>query len=201
MCPGVGPEGWLKGLPTPLMVLCAGGMRCTLLLLPTPCFCSRLFRSGRWGFGLILSPRICPDCTCMHLFLVPYSFFVFCCSRRPLFRCKLCSKGFQPVSLRCSGPTPLCGFHSLLSFSPRGRACTSLFLEMSPPPSSFRSPFQRPLRSPRRGPPAHLPVMRGGASFLIPAVLPGGWRASGQGAGLGQRTQTPFPPAHDCHLP
>ena len=68
---------------------------------------------------LYLLSRICPKCACMQLFLVPH------CSRRYLSRCKHCSKGSlvpgprsQPVSLRCSGPTPLCGFHSLISFSP-----------------------------------------------------------------------------------
>ena len=35
--------------------------------------------------------RICPNCSCTQLFLVPYSFFVFCCSRRCLSRCKHCS--------------------------------------------------------------------------------------------------------------
>ena len=31
---------------------------------------------------------ICPTCACMQLFLAPYFFLVFCCSRRHLFRCK-----------------------------------------------------------------------------------------------------------------
>ena len=35
------------------------------------------------------------------LFLVPYSFFIFCCSRRHLSRCRHCSKGSQdPTCLR-----------------------------------------------------------------------------------------------------
>ena len=38
---------------------------------------------------------ICPNCACTQLFLVPHSFFVLCCSRRNLSRCKHCSKGFQ----------------------------------------------------------------------------------------------------------
>jgi len=56
------------------------------------------FRSGCWllgGFLLllllsfcILWSRICPSCICMQLFLVPYSFFVLCCSRRGLSKCK-----------------------------------------------------------------------------------------------------------------
>ena len=39
--------------------------------------------------------RICPNCACSQLFLVPYSFFVFRCSKRCLFWCKHCSKGSQ----------------------------------------------------------------------------------------------------------
>ena len=58
------------------------------------CFCSRLLKSGIGGFDLFWS-RICPNYTCMGLFLVPYSFFVFCCWRRGVSRCKHCSKGFQ----------------------------------------------------------------------------------------------------------
>ena len=34
MRPALGPEGGSGGLPTPLVVLCAGGLRSTLLLLP-----------------------------------------------------------------------------------------------------------------------------------------------------------------------
>ena len=34
--------------------------------------------------------RICPNCTWIKLFLVPYSFFVFCCSRGGVSRCKHC---------------------------------------------------------------------------------------------------------------
>ena len=58
---------------------------------------------GGWGGGLALFPafapssskvavrflvslyllsRIGPQCTCIQLFLAPYSFFVFCCSRK-----------------------------------------------------------------------------------------------------------------------
>ena len=47
-----------------------------------------------WYFCILLS-IICPNCICMQLFLVSYSFFVFCCSRRHLSRCKHCSKGSQ----------------------------------------------------------------------------------------------------------
>ena len=41
-----------------------------------------------WSFCNLLI--ICPNCACVQLFLVSYSFFVFCLSR-----CKHCSKGSQ----------------------------------------------------------------------------------------------------------
>ena len=56
-------------------------------------------------FGLFVSvgPRICPNCAGTQLFLVPYSFFVFCRSRRGVSRCNDCSTAAksprsQPVS-------------------------------------------------------------------------------------------------------
>ena len=86
-----------------------------LRALSVPCFCSRppAFAPGSsevavglfWSFCILLS-IICPSCTCTKLFLVPYSFFVFCCLRRRLSRCKHCSKvsrvpgpRSQPVSI------------------------------------------------------------------------------------------------------
>ena len=52
-----------------------------------------------WWLGFqslcILLSRICPNCTFTQLFLVPYRFFVFCCWRRHLSRCKPCSRGSQ----------------------------------------------------------------------------------------------------------
>ena len=66
------------------------------------CFCSLLLRSGGPGFWslCILLSMICFSCTCTQLFLVPYSFFVFCCWRR-CFSSKPFSKGsqVQPVSV------------------------------------------------------------------------------------------------------
>ena len=55
-----------------------------------PCFHSQHLGSGSWfvAFLCILLFIICPNCACVYLFLVPYSFFVFCHSRRHLFRCK-----------------------------------------------------------------------------------------------------------------
>lgn len=41
------------------------------------CFCSWHLRRGRWFWHLcILLFMICPNCLCMQLILVPYSFFV-----------------------------------------------------------------------------------------------------------------------------
>ena len=59
---------------------------------------------GFFGLFVTFGSRICPNCTCTQLFLVPYSFFVFCCSRRGVSKCKNCStaaKGprYQAVSL------------------------------------------------------------------------------------------------------
>ena len=89
---GSGWRGGLGGLPTPLWSCvqgaCAG-----------PCFCSWLLISGSWVFLVFLS-IICPNCACTQLFLVPYSFFVSCCLRRGVSRCKPCSRGSQvPVFL------------------------------------------------------------------------------------------------------
>ena len=90
-------RGYLGGLPTPWVVLRAGGIHSTLLLF---------LALQKWWLGFvffILLSRICPICACMQLFLVPYNFFVFCCSRRRLSRRKHSStaaKGLrsQPVS-------------------------------------------------------------------------------------------------------
>ena len=65
------PKGGLGGLPTPLVVLFAGILPRTLLLLPA----SQKWQLGFWSFCILLS-IICPNCTGMQLFLVPYSFFV-----------------------------------------------------------------------------------------------------------------------------
>ena len=61
----------------------------------------------KWQLGFLmpfyLLSRICPNCACTQLFLVPFSFFAFCCSRRDVSRYKHCgiaTKGprSQPVS-------------------------------------------------------------------------------------------------------
>ena len=76
-------RGDLGVLPTPLVVLISEGMNNTLLLLPTPGFLLQVLRKWQLVFlvCLYLLPRICPNYTCMQLFLVPYSFFAFCCWR------------------------------------------------------------------------------------------------------------------------
>ena len=55
---------------------------------------------------------ICPNiAACVQLFLVPYSFFVFCCSRRRLSRCKHC-RVLEPRSqlVSVSFPRSLCPY-------------------------------------------------------------------------------------------
>ena len=65
MCPGLQLEMWLRcfAYHPPPVVLTAGSMCSPLLLFPTPCFCSQVFRSGSrafWPFCIFLS-IICPN--------------------------------------------------------------------------------------------------------------------------------------------
>ena len=60
-------------------------MSSTLLLLPT-------LRKWQLGFSYLVVHDL-PQLACMQLFLVPYSFFVFCCWRRRASRYKQCCKG------------------------------------------------------------------------------------------------------------
>ena len=91
-----GQRGGLGDLPISHAVC-----KVPMLLLLTPSLCSRLLKSGQWWllllFGLFVSlgSRICPNCACIQLFLVPCSFFVFCCLRRGMSRSKHCTKGSQ----------------------------------------------------------------------------------------------------------
>lgn len=86
----------LVGLPAPLVVFCAGIMHSTLLLL----LAGSHLKGGSWvlAFSYLIVYNL-PQLL-MHIFLAPQSFFVFCCSRRRLSRCKYCSKGSQ-----VSGPS------------------------------------------------------------------------------------------------
>ena len=95
MCPGVGLEEWLRWF-TELL----GGVECRGHALN---FCSWLFRNGFFCVCvfLYLLSRMCPNCTCMQLCLVPDSFFVFCCWRKCVSKCKHGSKASQvPASLK-----------------------------------------------------------------------------------------------------
>ena len=87
---GCGPEGCLGGLPTPFGgVAFRGHGQYTLFLLLASSEVAMGF------FGLFVS-RVhnLPSCTRTQLlFLVPYNFFVFCCSRRHLSGTSTASKG------------------------------------------------------------------------------------------------------------
>ena len=95
MCPGVGPEGWLRWFLYPFGVQEACTVLCffsqPLVFAPSSSEVAvRLFGS----FCILLS-TVCPNCECSQLFLVSYSFFVFCCLGRLLSKCKDCSKWSQ----------------------------------------------------------------------------------------------------------
>ena len=49
----LGQMGGLGSVPTFFVVLCAGVMHSTLLLLLTPWYCPELFRSGHWSFSFL----------------------------------------------------------------------------------------------------------------------------------------------------
>lgn len=71
-------KGGLGGLPAPLVVLCAGIMHGTLLLLMAP---------RKWHLAFLhLIVHNCPGHAYMQGFPVPHYFFAFCCSRRCLSR-------------------------------------------------------------------------------------------------------------------
>uniref|UniRef100_A0AC11EQ66 RNA polymerase II, I and III subunit E n=1 Tax=Ovis aries TaxID=9940 RepID=A0AC11EQ66_SHEEP len=85
------------GLPTLWVVLCAGIRPGTQLLL-------RHLRSG--GFDFLLLSIICSSWAIARLFLVPHGFWVFCCWRRCLSKCRRCRKGSQLPA--CLISTTLC---------------------------------------------------------------------------------------------
>ena len=88
--PWVRLEGWLRCFAHSFGGVEYRGMHSTLLLLPA----LQIQQLGFVSLCILLS-IICPNCACTQLFLVPYNFFVFCCSRRHLSRCKHCSKRSQ----------------------------------------------------------------------------------------------------------
>ena len=57
----------MGGLPTPLLVLCAG-----IIFAFAPG--TAAVAVGFWSFCILLF-KICPKCTCMQLFLGPYSLY------------------------------------------------------------------------------------------------------------------------------
>ena len=79
---------------------------------------SQKWQLALWSFCIL--SIICSHC---QLFLVLYSFFLFCCSRRRLPRCEHCNKGsgpglshmFSPLSLLCLERPPPPGLTSDLS--------------------------------------------------------------------------------------
>ena len=62
--------------------------------------------SSKVAVGFLVSvsfARICPNCVCVRLLLVPYSFFVFCCSRTSVSKASIAVlqqrvPGSKPVS-------------------------------------------------------------------------------------------------------
>ena len=67
-------EGWLRCLAHPFVVLNAQvGTYQYLILFPTICVCSWLFRSDKWAFCLCTFwSSICPNCACTHFFFSPF---------------------------------------------------------------------------------------------------------------------------------
>ena len=96
----VGADPWsrlragLGGLPTPLVVLCAGVMPNPALLLSPQ---KQQYISVFFCVSLFI---IAQTAQCLQIFLVCYRLFVFCCSRRCLFRCQV-----QALQYRNSGPS------------------------------------------------------------------------------------------------
>ena len=99
----VGRVAWVVCQPT--WWCCVQGSLCrTLLLLPIP-------QKWQLDFGLFALVRTNPNCAFIKLFLVPYSFFVFCCSRC-LFRCEHSSKGTQAPTYLTSTLTAAAWCHA-----------------------------------------------------------------------------------------
>ena len=97
---GCSPWGCKESDTPEQLSMCAGGVCSSQPLFLTPWFYCWLFRSrlGLFGLFCILLSLIWLNCACTQLFSVPYSYFVFCCWRRCLSRCKPCSK-VSPVHL------------------------------------------------------------------------------------------------------
>ena len=97
VCPGVRTEGWLRCFAHPLGGAVCSGHAQRPAFAPDPLLLLQALQKWQLGFvvSVYLLSRICPNCACKQLFLVLYSFFVFCRSRRGVSRCKNCSRGAQ----------------------------------------------------------------------------------------------------------
>ena len=124
-------EGWLKW--SAHHCLCGVACRGVACTVPYICFEHSIFAPGSSemavGFFfpfLSFWSRICPNGARTQLFLVPYSFCVFCCSRRAVSRCKHCGTAAKcPRSQACLTLATMC--HSFLA-SAWQREPGSLFL-------------------------------------------------------------------------
>ena len=97
---GVGPGSFLHGVRVECARAQAGGWLrwcCVQGASAAPCFCSGRSSSDsglqkrQFEASLHLLSKICPHCAYRQLFLIPYSFLVFRCLRRGVFRYKHCS--------------------------------------------------------------------------------------------------------------
>ena len=89
-------RGWARGVVCPpLRWYCVDRGMCSMLLL--------LQALQKWQLGFLVSLYVffLPELALTmpaQLFLVPYSFSVFCCSRRGVPRESIAAKGPRPVS-------------------------------------------------------------------------------------------------------
>lgn len=120
VCSGVELEAWLRWFAYPLDgVECRGYTQYPAFTPNTHFFLPAL---QKWQLGFealcIFLSIICSSCTYTQLFLVPYSIFVFCCSKRHLSRYQHCSKGPRvPACLTPRSLVALSGFFLNPSFS------------------------------------------------------------------------------------
>ena len=145
MCPEVRPQGWLRWSACPFGSTECRGHASYPAFAPNTLFL--LLAPEKWQLVflvfLYLSSIICPNYACIQLFLVPYSFFVFCCLRRCLSRCKLCNTAAKGPRSQVPGPNLS---HTL--DAPQGSCSLSRLSCFPPSPHpikdySPRSPCQR----------------------------------------------------------
>ena len=103
----------IGGFPAPQLVIACTSCKLPVHPFPTPLGNHKsvllLPALQKWWLSnlvfLYLLSRLCPYCICRQLILVPCTFFVFCCLRRHLSRCKHCSRGSQAPACLAS-PRP-----------------------------------------------------------------------------------------------